>query len=72
MARAEKAACGSCSKRCFALPDPLDEARRTCTPKGQCKIGGTRRVIVAEGGRTNYDVWLDVHTGEGGLRRQRD
>jgi hypothetical protein len=52
MARAEKAACGSLSTRCFALPDPLDEARTSCTPKGRCKIGW----IIAEGGRTSYDV----------------
>ena len=50
MARAEKAVCGSGHSRCFALPDPLAEARKTCNPKGQCKIGGARRVIVAEAG----------------------
>ncbi len=25
--------------QCFALPDPLYEARKTCTPKGRCKVG---------------------------------
>ena len=39
-----------------------------CPPKGRCKIGW----IIAEGGRTSYDVWLDLHTGEGRLRRQAD
>ena len=68
MARAEKVACGSGTARCFALPDPVDEARKTCTPKGRCLIGW----IIAEGGRTSYDVWRDVHTGEGRLRRQRE
>ena len=34
MARADKAACGSGNSRCFALPDLLAEARKTCTPKG--------------------------------------
>ena len=68
MARAEKVVCGSGHTRCFALPDPLAEVRRTCTPKGRCKIGW----IIAEGGRTSYDVWLDLHTGEGRLRRRRD
>jgi hypothetical protein len=68
MARAEKAACGSFNARCFAFPDPLEDTRETCTPKGRCKIGW----IVAEGGRTSYDVWLDLHTGEGRLRRQPD
>ena len=72
MARAEKVACGSGTACCFALPDPVDEARKTCTPKGRCLIGGTRRVISAEDGRTSFDVWLDLHTGEGRLRRQRE
>ena len=72
MARAAKVACGSGNQRCFALPDPVDEVRKTCTPKGRCMIGGTRRVIVAEGGRTSYDVWLDVHAGEGRLRHRTD
>ena len=70
MARAEKVACAQGNARCFALPDPLAEVRTTGTPQGRCTIGGTRRVIIAEGGRTSYDVWLDVHTGEGRLRRQ--
>ena len=68
MARAEKVACSPGNSRCFALPDPVVEARKTCTPKGRCLIGW----IVAEGGRTSYDVWLELHTGEGRLRRQRD
>ena len=64
MARAERVACQG-NARCFALPDPLAEVRKTCTPQGRCKIGW----IVAEGGRTSWDVWRDVHTGEGRLRR---
>ena len=67
MVRAEKVACGAGHGRCFALPDPLEEARKTCTPLGRCKVGW----IIAEGGRTSYDVWLDVHTDEGRLRPQR-
>ena len=68
MTRAEKVAGDPFNARCFAFPDPLKEARKTCTPKGRCKIGW----IVAEGGRTSYDVWLDVHTREGRLRREQD
>ena len=41
------------------------EARESCTPKGRCQIG----TIVAESGRKCWDVWLDVHTGEGWLWR---
>jgi hypothetical protein len=26
--------------------------------------------IIAEGGRSSFDVWLDLHTGEGRLRRR--
>ena len=68
MARAEKVACGSGHSRCFALPDPLEEIRKTCTPKGRCLIGW----LIAEGGRTSYDVWLALRTGEGRLRRRQD
>jgi hypothetical protein len=34
----------------------------------RCQIGW----IVANGGRDSWDVWLDVHTGEGSLRRRTD
>ena len=68
MARAEQVACDPFMARCFAFPDPIDEARNSCTPKGRYRIGW----IVAEGGRTSYDIWLDVHTGEGRLRHRSD
>ena len=58
--------------RCFAFPDRQEDVRETCTLKGRCTVGGTRRVIVTNGGRDAYDVWLDVNTGEGRLRRQQD
>jgi hypothetical protein len=68
IARAEKVACRPTDDRCYPLPYGLNEARASCTPKGRCKIGW----IVAKSGRESWDVWLDVHTGEGRLRRQRD
>jgi hypothetical protein len=68
MAPAEKVACGSYNTRCFAVPDRLDEARKSCTPKGRCRIGGTREVILANSGRESGDAWLDLHTGKGRLR----
>ena len=68
MARAEKAACAPGDDRCYPLADPLHEAQQTCTPKGRCKIGW----IVRASGRESFDVWLDVHTGEGQLRKQAD
>ena len=67
MAKADARVCVG-NPRCYAFPDRLQDARASCTPKGRCKIGW----IIAEGGRTSYDVWLDIHTGEGRLRRQRD
>ena len=67
MARAEKAACAPGDSRCYAFPDPLAEARASCTPKGRCLIGW----IVSNGGRDSWDVWLDVNTGEGRLRRRQ-
>lgn len=65
MARAEKVACSPGESRCYVFPDTLAEARATCTPKGRCCIGW----IVANGGRDSWVVWLDLHTGEGRLRR---
>ncbi len=70
MARAEKVACRPGDARCYPLPYGVEDARASCTPKGRCNVGGTRRVIVANSGRDAWDVWLDLHTGEGRLRRQ--
>ena len=58
MAKANGRVCVG-SDRCFALPDSLDEARKTCNPKGRCKVGW----IVSRGGRESFDVWLEVSTG---------
>jgi hypothetical protein len=68
MARAEKVACRPGDGRCYAFPDRLSDARETCTPKGRRKVGW----IVSHGGRESWDVWPDLHTGEGRLRRQVD
>jgi hypothetical protein len=61
--RAEKVACPG-DDRCYAFPDPVNEVRGSRMPKGHCRIGGTRRVIVAKGtpgdcglsGRDSRDV----------------
>jgi hypothetical protein len=66
MARAEKVACRPGDDRCYPLPYDVKSAQQTCTPKGRCKVGW----IVANSGRESWDVWLDLHTGEGRLRRQ--
>ncbi len=66
MRRAEKVACAPFDDRCYPFPDPLKDARATCTPKGRCLIGR----IVSNGGRDSWDVWIDVNTGEGRLRRR--
>jgi hypothetical protein len=58
MAKADARVCGS-APRCYAFPDPLVEARETCTPKGRCKVGW----IVRSGGRESWDVWVEVSTG---------
>jgi hypothetical protein len=68
MARAEKVACRPADHRCYPLPYSAAEAQKTCTPKGRCKVGW----IVANAGRESWDVWLDLHTGEGRLRRCTD
>jgi hypothetical protein len=65
MARAEKVACAPGDHRCYPFPDPLERVRETCTPKGRCKLG----FIVAKSGREAWDVWLNVTSGEGRLKR---
>ena len=66
MARAEKVACRPGEGRCFALADAVAVVRATCAPKAFCRLGW----IISKGGRESWDVWLDVHTGEGRLRRK--
>src|SRR5215218_8708231 len=46
MARAERVACQPGEGRCYAFPDPVEQARASCTPKGRCRIGW----IVSHGG----------------------
>ena len=62
MAKADAQVCVG-NPRCYAFPDRLEDARASCTPKGRCKVGGTRRVILANAGRDSWDVWLEVRTG---------
>ena len=69
MARAEQVACSPGNDRYYVFPDPVAEARASCTPKGRCRVRGTRRVIVANSGRDSWDVWLPVRSSEGRLRR---
>ena len=71
MARADKVACSPGDGRCYPFRYSLQWARESCTPKGRCKIGGTRRVIAADSGRKTWDVWLDIKTGEGRLRKTK-
>ena len=66
MARAEKIACAPGDGRCDPFPNRIEGAQETCTAKGRCCIGW----IVSNGGRNSWDVWLDVGTGEGRLRRR--
>ena len=67
MARADKVACPPGDQRCYPLCSSLTWARESCTPKGRCHIGW----ITANGGRDSWDVWLDIHTGEGRLRKTK-
>ena len=71
-ARAEKVACRPGDTRCSPVPNWLTAARANRALKGQSRIGSTCRVIIANSGRDPYSVWLDIHTGEGRLRRRRD
>jgi hypothetical protein len=67
MAKADARVCAG-SDRCYPFPDRLEDARRSCTPKGRCKIGW----IVSRGGRERFDVWLEIATGLVKLIRQAD
>ena len=58
-AKTEAQACSLGDQRCYAFPDPAPEARKTCTPKGRCKVGW----VVRAGGREAWDVWLEVSPG---------
>ena len=49
------------------LAGNLESARATCTPQGRCRIGW----IVADSGRQEWEVRLDLRTGEGRLRKPR-
>ena len=68
MARAEKVVCRPGDGRSYAFPDRLVDALATCTPKGRCKVGW----VVSKGARESWHVWLDLHTGEGRMRRRRE
>jgi hypothetical protein len=58
MAKADARVCVG-ADRCDAFPDRLEDAHKTCTPKGRCKVGW----IVSRGGRESWEVWLEVATG---------
>jgi hypothetical protein len=58
IAKAEARTCTG-ADRCSALPSDVATARARCTPKGRCRIG----LIVSQGGRESWDVWLEVSTG---------
>jgi hypothetical protein len=58
MAKAEAQTCTG-TDRCYALPSDVETARARCTPQGRCRVG----LIVSQGGRESFDVWLEVSTG---------
>jgi hypothetical protein len=58
VAKAEPRVCAS-ADRCYTFPHPPEDARQSCTPQGQCKVGW----IVRRNGRESWDVWLEVSTG---------
>jgi len=58
MAKADARVCVG-NDRCYAFPNRLEDAIRTCTPKGRCKGGW----VVSKGGRERWNGWLEVSTG---------
>ena len=68
MQRAYGRGCDPGARRCYDLASDLESARATCTPRGRCLIGW----IVADAERQEWEVWLDVRTGEGRFRKQAD
>ena len=70
MARTEQVACQpmiAATPSRIASRTPRRAAAPGGLPKGRCGIGW----IVTNSGRDSWDVWLDVPTGEGRLRKQR-
>lgn len=61
--RAEKALWVVANQRCFIVPTPLDDARKTCDRRGRCEIVWA----LSDGGRKAFDLLLDLRTGEGRL-----
>jgi hypothetical protein len=59
MAKADARVCVPGDNRCYPFPYSAVEARKTCTPKGRCKVGW----VVRASGRESWDVWLEVGTG---------
>jgi hypothetical protein len=51
--------------RFLSLPDPLRETQESGTPKGRCKSGAPAGSSWPTP-RDSWDIWLDIHTGEGG------
>lgn len=68
MTRAAKVACRPGDHRCLPLRHILQDIEASRTPKGRCCVGW----IISDAGRKCWDVWLDLHTGEGRLRKHAD
>ena len=58
MARAEKVACRPGDHWCYPFANRLEDAQSGCMPKDRRRIGGTRRVILGNGGRDTRGGWL--------------
>jgi len=52
MAKADARVCVPGDNRCYPFPYSAVEARKTCTPKGRCKVGW----VVRASGRESWDV----------------
>jgi hypothetical protein len=65
-ARAETVVRAPGDDRCYSFRGRIEDVQASWMPQGRRRFGW----ILANGGRENWDVWLDLHSGEGRLRRQ--
>jgi hypothetical protein len=63
--RAEREVCAPGDPRCYGFPYGVEDALRSMTPDGWCRIGW----VASRGGRDDWGVWFHVDTGQ--VRHER-
>jgi hypothetical protein len=58
--RAERKVCAPGDPRCYGFPYTVEDALRSMTPDGWCRIGW----VAARSGRDEWEVWFHLDRGE--------